>query len=74
MTLEELTAQLAEANKRIDALSAKNDELLTEVKSERTRRREAEEAQAQAAEEARAKAEDAVGEARAARVAVADPA
>ena len=59
MTLEELTAQLAEANKRIDALSAKNDELLTEVKAERARRREAEEAQAQAAEEARAKAEEA---------------
>lgn len=59
MTIEELQAALAEANKRIDAQAAKNDELLAEVKAERAKRREADEARAAADEEARAKAEEA---------------
>lgn len=59
MTIEELQAALAETNKRVEALSAKNEELLGEVKTERQKRREAEEARAAADEEARAKAEEA---------------
>ena len=59
MTIEELQAALAEANKRIDAQAAKNDELLAEVKAERAKRREADEARAAADEEARLKAEEA---------------
>lgn len=59
MDIEELQAALAETNKRVEALSAKNEELLGEVKTERQKRREAEEARAQADEEARAKAEEA---------------
>ena len=51
--------KMADLQKRLDALAAKNEELLTEVKAERQKRREAEEAQAAAAEEARAKAEEA---------------
>ena len=42
-TLEELTAQLAEANKSIDGLKSKNDELLGETKKAKTQKREAEE-------------------------------
>ena len=59
MDIEQLQAALAEANKRIDAQAAKNEELLAEVKAERAKRREADEARAHADEEARAKAEEA---------------
>ena len=59
MDIEELQAALAETNKRVESLSAKNEELLGEVKAERSKRREAEEARAQSDEEARAKAEEA---------------
>lgn len=45
--------------KRLEALEAKNAELLGEVKAERQKRRDAEQAREEAAEEARAKAEEA---------------
>lgn len=50
---------IEEMQKRLDALMAKNDELLGEIKAERAKRREAEEASANAAEEARKAAEEA---------------
>lgn len=56
-------AKLAEMERRLEALARKNDELLSEVKAEREKRREAE-AKAQEAEEAaRAKAEEAAAKA-----------
>ena len=42
-TIEELAAQLSEANKSIDGLKSKNDELLGETKKAKTQKREAEE-------------------------------
>lgn len=50
---------IADLQKRLDAMDAKNAELLAEVKAERAKRREADEARAAADEEARAKAEEA---------------
>lgn len=55
----ELAARVADLEKSNAALQAKADELLSEVKAERQKRREAEDARAQADEEARLKAEEA---------------
>lgn len=55
----ETGVKLEEMQRRIDALAAKNDELLAEVKAERAKRRETEEARQAAEDEARAKAEEA---------------
>jgi hypothetical protein len=49
----------AELEKRLEALEAKNAELLGEVKAERNKRREAEQAKAEADEAARVKAQEA---------------
>lgn len=49
----------ADLEKRLEALEAKNAELLSEVKAERQKRRDAEAAKAEADEEARKKAEEA---------------
>src|SRR5690625_1118217 len=49
----------AELEKRLDALARKNEELLSEVKAEREKRREAETARQEAEEAARAKEEEA---------------
>lgn len=54
----ELAARVADLEKSNAALQAKADELLSEVKAERQKRREAEDARAQADEEARLKAEE----------------
>lgn len=48
-TIEQLQAQLAEANKSVEGLKAKTDELLGEKKREANKRREAEETAAAAA-------------------------
>lgn len=63
MTEEEMKAQIEKLTKAVEATSAKNDELLSEVKAERAKRREAEQAREEAAEEARAKAEEAAAKA-----------
>mgnify|MGYP000097153226 CR=1 FL=1 len=55
----EMAARVADLEKSNAALQAKADELLSEVKAERQKRREAEDARAQADEEARLKAEEA---------------
>ena len=49
----------SDLEKRLEALEAKNAELLSEVKAERQKRRDAEAAKAEADEEARKKAEEA---------------
>lgn len=56
--LEELKAQLAEANKGIEALKSKNDELIAEKREAQKKAKEREEAAAKAAEEAAAKSGD----------------
>lgn len=56
--LEELRAQLAEATKGLDALKAKNEELLGETKAAKAARREAEEKAKAEAEELARKAGD----------------
>ena len=56
--IEELQAQLAEALKGIEALKAKNDELIAEKRDAQRKAKEREEAAAKAAEEAAAKAGD----------------
>lgn len=59
MTEEEMQAQIDKLTKAQEAMAAKNDELLTEVKAERQKRRDAEAAAEQAAKEAEAKATEA---------------
>jgi vacuolar-type H+-ATPase subunit I/STV1 len=51
-SLEDLTAQLAEANKNIEGLKSKNDELLGETKKAKNQKREAEELAKKEAEDA----------------------
>lgn len=51
--------KVAELEKRLEALARKNEELLSEVKAEREKRREAETARQEAEEAARAKEEEA---------------
>ena len=52
VNVEELQAQLAEANKSIDGLKSKNDELLGETKKAKTLKREAEDLAKKEAEDA----------------------
>lgn len=59
MTEEEMQAEIQKLTKAQEALAAKNEELLGEVKAERAKRRDAEQAREEAAEEARIKAEEA---------------
>ncbi len=51
-TLEELTTQLADANKSIDGLKSKNDELLGETKKAKNAKRDAEDLAKKEAEDA----------------------
>ncbi|SEU03111.1 hypothetical protein [Paracoccus homiensis] len=59
MTEEEMQAQIDKLTKAQEAMAAKNDELLSEVKAERAKRREAEAAAEQAARDAEEKATEA---------------